>query len=138
MFQLDERLAADTVEVARWHLCRILLMNESTYPWLILVPQREGVTEIHHLDVSDQGQLMAEIARASKVIEAVSQPDKVNVAALGNVVPQLHVHVVGRFRSDPAWPGAVWGRSDRKPYEPEAMEAMVNRLQYAIFNPLGE
>src|SRR5215468_10767369 len=107
-FTLHERLAADTVEIARWPLSLVLLMNAQQWPWLILVPQRRGLRDFHHLALADHAQLMSEIAQASQVLERLFQPDKINVAALGNIVPQLHIHVVCRHVSDPAWPRPVW------------------------------
>jgi diadenosine tetraphosphate (Ap4A) HIT family hydrolase len=108
-FQLHGQLAKDTVEVARWELSRVLLTNDSTYPWLILVPERVGLRDFHHLAPADLPVMTGEILRASKALESAFQPDKMNVAALGNQVPQLHVHVIARFIGDPAWPGPVWG-----------------------------
>ncbi len=109
MFELHERLAADTAEVADWPLCRVLLMNDSSYPWLVLVPRRKGVSEVHELDGGDRAQLMEEIAEASRRLQYLTNAHKMNVAALGNVVPQLHVHVVARSTEDAAWPRPVWG-----------------------------
>lgn len=108
-FALHPRLAADTVEVTRLLLCRVLLMKDRRFPWLLLVPERDGVREIAELPPVDRAELIEEIARASDVLTRLFQPDKLNVGALGNVVPQLHVHVLARFSTDPAWPGPVWG-----------------------------
>lgn len=112
-FALDPRLAADTVEVGDLALCRVLLMDDARFPWLILVPRRPDVSEITDLSEADAAALWREVRIATGVMQALSKPDKVNVGALGNVVAQLHVHVVGRFRSDPAWPGPVWGFESR-------------------------
>lgn len=132
MFQLHERLAADTAQVTELSLCRVLAMRDARYPWLILVPERTGVTEIHHLAPADRLNLMAEIVQASEVVERLYRPDKINVGALGNLVPQLHVHIIGRRRDDPAWPGPVWGQGQPEPYERDALEAMLSRLQAAF------
>lgn len=132
MFRLHERLAADTVEVTRWPLCRVLLMNDRTYPWLILVPQRAGVREIHHLSAADRARLTEEAAAAARVLEAEWAADKINVAALGNVVPQLHVHVIARFRSDPAWPRPVWGAVPPEAYDEAALATILARLRPAL------
>lgn len=105
MFTLDDRLSTDTVEIARWTLCRVLLMNDRTYPWLILVPQREGVSEIHELSAADRLRLMEESSCAAQRLQLFTAADKMNVAALGNIVRQLHIHVIARFDDDPAWPG---------------------------------
>ncbi len=115
-FTLHPTLARDTVEVTRLPLCRALLMNDRRFPWLILVPEREAVREIHQLSPADRTALVEEIARASEALERLFQPDKLNVGALGNIVPQLHVHVVARSAGDPAWPGPVWGSGTAAPY----------------------
>ncbi|MEA1831667.1 HIT domain-containing protein [Methylobacterium durans] len=126
-FTLDPRLAADTVPVGDLALSSVLLMDDARFPWLILVPRRGGASEITDLGADDSSLLWEEIRLATGVMQALSRPDKVNVAALGNVVAQLHVHVVGRFRSDPAWPGPVWGQGERKPYPPHARAQLVER-----------
>lgn len=126
-FSLDPRLASDTTHVGDLALCRVLLMDDARFPWLILVPRREGVSEITDLSDEDASALMEEIRVSVGVMQALSKPDKVNVAALGNVVAQLHVHVVGRFRSDPAWPGPVWGHGTHAPYPPHARAQLVER-----------
>ena len=126
-FSLDPRLASDTTHVGDLALCRVLLMDDARFPWLILVPRREGASEITDLTDVDASALMEEIRVSVGVMQALSKPDKVNVAALGNVVAQLHVHVVGRFRSDPAWPGPVWGHGTRAPYPPHARAQLVER-----------
>jgi len=126
-FTLDPRLAADTVEVGDLALCRVLLMDDARFPWLILVPRRPDVSEITALSEADADGLWREVRIAARVMQALSNPDKINVGALGNVVAQLHVHVVGRFRSDPAWPGPVWGFETRKPYPPHARAQLLER-----------
>ena len=104
MFELHPRLAADTREVTRLSLCRVLLMNDRRFPWLILVPARADIREIHQLSAPDRATLVEEIATVAQAMETLHKADKMNVAALGNQVPQLHVHVIARFTSDPAWP----------------------------------
>jgi diadenosine tetraphosphate (Ap4A) HIT family hydrolase len=126
-FVLDPRLAADTIPIAALPLSAALLMRDANYPWLILVPRRAGVSEIVDLDAADRVALIEEIARASAALRSVVQPEKLNVGALGNVVPQLHVHVVARRRGDPAWPGPVWGRA-RVPYPAGAAETLAAAL----------
>lgn len=116
-FALDPRLAEDTVPVYSWELCLVRLMNERAYPWLVLIPRRAAAHEIHDLNAADRAQLMVEVNRASQALAEIYRPDKINVAALGNLVPQLHVHVIGRTRSDPAWPDPVWGKQPRTPYD---------------------
>ena len=132
MFQLHPRLAADTVAIADWPLCRVLMMNDSVWPWLILVPRRADISEIHTLDTHDRATLMEEIARASRQLQRCSGADKINVAALGNVVAQLHVHVIARFRDDPAWPRPVFGVQPATPYGTAELAAQVERLRHAL------
>jgi diadenosine tetraphosphate (Ap4A) HIT family hydrolase len=126
-FTLDPRLDADTSHVGDLALCSVLLMDDARFPWLILVPRRAGVSELTDLADADARALMDELRLATGVMLALAKPDKVNVGALGNMVPQLHVHVVGRFRSDPAWPGPVWGHGTRMPYPPHAAAALAER-----------
>jgi diadenosine tetraphosphate (Ap4A) HIT family hydrolase len=121
VFSLHEKLAADTVPLGRFPLSLLLLMNDATYPWCILVPAREGITEIHHLAPADRARLLAESCHLAAHLERVFAPHKLNVAALGNVVPQLHLHHVVRYRHDPAWPHPVWGRLPAAPYAPGAL-----------------
>lgn len=127
-FTLDPRLAADTVPVGDLALSSVLLMDDARFPWLILVPQRAGASELTDLAGEDARVLMDEVRIAVGVMHALAEPDKVNVGALGNVVAQLHVHVVGRFLSDPAWPGPVWGHGTRAPYPLHARAQMIERI----------
>lgn len=127
VFEIDSRLAADTIPVGDLVLSSVLLMDDARFPWFILVPRRAGASELTDLFAEDAATLMDEIRIATRVMQDLARPDKVNVAALGNVVPQLHVHVVGRFRSDPAWPGPVWGHGSRSPYPAHAAAALVER-----------
>ncbi len=117
-FDLHPQLAADGLFLADWPLCRVLRMNDRTYPWLILVPRIGGIREIIDLEASEQQILMQEIARASEALKRLRRPHKINVAALGNMVPQLHVHVIGRDEGDPAWPKPVWGVVPADPFPP--------------------
>ena len=126
-FALDPRLAADTIPVGDLALSSVLLMNDARFPWFILVPRVPDAAEVTDLSEADAARLMTEIRLATGVMLELAKPDKVNVAALGNVVSQLHVHVVGRFRSDPAWPGPVWGVGTRQPYPPHAAAQLVER-----------
>lgn len=131
-FALDDRLAADTVEVVRWPLCRVLLNRDATYPWLILVPARPALRDLDDVAAADRPALFAEIDRASKALKALFAPDKINVAALGNVVAQLHVHVIARRHDDPAWPNPVWNAASRRDYAPDALAATCRRLADAL------
>ena len=128
-FALDSRLAAATLPVGDLALSSVLLQNDSRFPWLVLVPRREGVVELTDLGDADYRTLADEIRLATRVMLDLAKPDKVNVAAIGNIVPQMHVHVVGRFRSDPAWPGPVWGFGTPAPYPHHAAAALVERAQ---------
>lgn len=129
MFTLHPRLAADTVPVVEWPLCRVLLMNDANYPWLILVPEVPGAVDLHDLDTGQGQELMREIRQASRALGKLAGAYKINVAALGNVVPQLHVHVIARFEEDPAWPRPVWGAVPPRPYEDADLDAMLARLR---------
>ncbi|MDO7667118.1 MAG: HIT domain-containing protein, partial [Pseudomonadota bacterium] len=107
LFTLDPRLQQDTLEIAEFSLCKVLLMNDARYPWVILVPKITGLTEIFQLDDAGQQQLMVESNFVAKKLKQVIQADKMNVAALGNVVSQLHIHHVARFTQDDSWPAPV-------------------------------
>ncbi len=126
-FEMDARLSADTIPVGDLALSSVLLMDDARFPWFILVPRRAGASELTDLPDEDAATLMREIRIATRVMLDLAKPDKVNVGALGNVVAQLHVHVVGRFRSDPAWPGPVWGHGTRTPYPDHAATALIER-----------
>ena len=134
-FTLHPTLARDTVEVTRLPLCRVLLMNDRRFPWLILVPERDPVREIHQLSPADRGALIEEIALGSGALERLFHPDKLNVGALGNVVPQLHVHVVARAVGDSAWPGPVWGSGAAVPYAEGEIAEVRARLEAALAPP---
>lgn len=128
MFKLDSRLQQDTLDFGSFPLCRLLLLNDSNYPWFILVPQRDNLREIHHMKVVDQQQLWFESTQLSLWMEHFFNFDKLNIAALGNVVSQLHLHHVGRKVGDPAWPGPVWGHSPAVPWD----EGEIARLQQGV------
>jgi diadenosine tetraphosphate (Ap4A) HIT family hydrolase len=130
-FALDPRLAADTLAVAAHELSDVRLMNDARFPWLILVPRRPGAAEIIDLADGDRALLTEEIARASRALQATTRCDKLNVGALGNVVRQLHVHVVARFAGDAAWPGPVWGSGKPVPYEAAEGKRLVAALKTA-------
>lgn len=127
-FDLDPRLAADTAPVCDLDLCAVRLMNDARFAWLILVPRRAGAVEITNLSEDDRMLLMAEMCRAADALRAVAPCDKLNVGALGNLVPQLHIHIVARVEGDAAWPGPVWGSGAAKPYD----EGWLTRLAGAI------
>ncbi|MGH8457490.1 MAG: HIT domain-containing protein [Stenotrophobium sp.] len=131
-FELHPRLAADTVTVNELPLSRLLLMNDSQYPWCILVPRREGLREIYELSEADQLQLWRESAQLSRALMAEFRGDKLNVAALGNMVPQLHVHHIVRFAGDAAWPAPVWGRLPAQAYEAAALAQRIEAIRRAV------
>ena len=130
-FVLDAKLQADTIDVTTLPLCVVRLMNDRRFPWLILVPARSGVTEIVDLEAADRALLIEEIALVSGVMRDLFRPTKLNVGALGNVVPQLHVHVIARFASDNAWPGPVWGTSSER-YRPDEIDRTLAPLRYRL------
>lgn len=135
-FELNARLAADTVSVGDLPLCRVLLMRNRLFPWLILVPRRVGAVEIHRLSAADQLQLTQETSAAAQVLEQMFLPDKINTGALGNVVSQLHIHVIARRRTDPAWPGPVWGSGHAADYAEGEAERLAAAI-WAELAPLG-
>ena len=124
-FVLDDRLARDTFVIGDLPLCRALLMNDSRWPWLILVPRREGLVELIDLELVDQTQLMEEAGRASRFLKTHARADKINVGALGNVVRQLHLHIVARVIGDRAWPGPIWGHGAAAPYKDTTAQALI-------------
>lgn len=127
-FTLHPRLEADTAFVADGPLSRLLLMNDARYPWLILVPRHTGLVELTDLSPPDRATLMDEIARAAQTLKHLTSAAKLNVGALGNLVPQLHVHIVARNPGDPAWPGPVWGHSPAVPYDDAARARFIARF----------
>lgn len=129
MFELDPRLQADTWVLGDFPLCRLLLSKDANYPWLILVPRRAATTEIFELTEAEQAQLAVETAKLAEGMKPALKADKINVAALGNVVAQLHVHVIARYVADPAWPGPVWGKVPAVEYRPEQLDALKDTLR---------
>ena len=131
-FSLHPQLAADTVPVGDLTLCRVLLANDANYPWAILVPRLPALTEIIDLPENEQVQLLGEIASVARTLKAVTFCDKLNIAAIGNVVSQLHVHVVARRRSAAAWPKPVWGAAPATAYDPAARQRLIDALRPAL------
>ena len=129
---LHPQLAADTVPVGDLALSRVLLANDANYPWLILVPRRAGIAELIDLVDKDRLQLMAETDSAARALKAITECEKLNVAALGNVVAQLHVHVIGRRHSDKAWPKPVWGAAPATAYNPAVRDGFIAALRRAL------
>jgi diadenosine tetraphosphate (Ap4A) HIT family hydrolase len=134
-WSLHPQLAADTVSVCDLALSRLLAMNDANFPWLILVPRRARVSEIIDLG-SEQAVLMNEISLVSRALKDETRCDKLNVAAIGNVVPQLHIHVVARRKDDAAWPKPVWGAVPRLAYETDAMERFIGAIRGRLASSL--
>lgn len=131
-FTLDPRLAADTHPIGDALLSRVLLMDDARFPWLILVPRIAGARELFDLDAADRATLLTELDGVGRALESLLRPDKTNIAALGNVVSQLHVHVIARYTTDAAWPQPVWGRGTPVRYEPAALAERVGALREAL------
>jgi diadenosine tetraphosphate (Ap4A) HIT family hydrolase len=127
-FDLHPRLEADTAFVADWRLSRVLVMNDARYRWLVLVPRRADAVELFDLKAADRARLMEEVSAAGRMLRDLTGAAKINVGALGNLVPQLHVHVVARSLGDPAWPGPVWGHSPAVPYDAAARDDFIRQL----------
>lgn len=136
MFTLHNQLAKDCVPLGDFRLCRALLMNDAQYPWVILVPRRDDVAELFQLSRIDQQSLLEEVSSVAAALAGHFSADKMNVAALGNVVPQLHLHIIVRFREDVAWPRPVWGVQPVQPYAEDALHERLQELE-ALLVPLG-
>jgi diadenosine tetraphosphate (Ap4A) HIT family hydrolase len=132
MFTLDSRLQQDTLLIGDFALCRLLLMNDAQFPWFILVPRREEVSEVFQLDIADQHLLWQETTELAETLKDTFAADKMNVANLGNMVSQLHMHVIVRRRDDAAWPAPVWGKLPAQPYSAEQLAAVMDRLRMAL------
>ena len=128
MFQLHPQLEKDGIVLGQFPLCLLLAINDSQYPWFVLVPQRENIKEVYELSETDQQQFHAESLAVSKAIMQEWQGDKLNVAALGNMVPQLHVHHIVRFKEDIAWPGPIWGQHPLVAYSTQERQALIQRV----------
>ncbi len=131
-FSLHAQLAADTWTIKDLALCRVLLMNDKRYPWLILVPRRVGLRDFHEVADADKPAFQTEIDHVSAVLKTQTGAHKINVAALGNMVPQLHVHVIARFEGDAVWPKPVWGLGEAVPYPPSEVGGLIERLKKGI------
>lgn len=129
-FVLNERLASGCVEVTRFHGCRVLLKNEANFPWFIVVPEvPEGIEDLHQLDDTTFAEVMLAVRKVSRFTEAHFHPEKLNVACIGNIVRQMHIHVVGRSTDDPAWPGVVWAYEGKRKYREGEAEEIVGALR---------
>jgi diadenosine tetraphosphate (Ap4A) HIT family hydrolase len=129
IWSLHPQLEEDTVSISDLPLSRLLLSKDASYPWLILVPRRAGAIEIIDLDRDDRARLMTEIGQTSEVLKDITGCDKLNVAALGNQVPQLHVHIIARRKSDAAWPRPIWGAAPARAYDPAELEAFLGAIR---------
>ena len=136
MFELHTQLEQDCEQLGRFALCRLLLMRDANYPWCVLVPERARVTEIYQLSEADQWQLMRESATLAETMAKLFAADKMNVAALGNIVPQLHIHHIARRRDDPAWPAPVWGKLPARSYAEQELTETAAALRSAFVGHL--
>ena len=127
-FELDGRIARDSDLIATLDLCQLRIQNDSRWPWLVMVPQRADMTEIFELPEADQALLSAEVNHVAAVLKEITCATKINVGALGNIVRQLHVHVIARFEGDANWPGPIWGYGSAKPYDGAKRQALMKRL----------
>ena len=127
-FVLDQTLINDTYFVTNLSLCSVLLMNDSRYPWIIAVPRKNKIREIYELKSNEQLLLLREINLLAEIINSKFNADKINIGAIGNIVPQLHIHIVGRKENDPAWPAPVWGFSPALPYEKKNADRIIRNL----------
>lgn len=132
MTDIHPQLRQDCFVLGRFPLCHLLLMNDRQYPWFILVPDRDGISEIHQLNEEDRHLLCHESNRLAETIQTLFQPDKINIASLGNMVPQLHIHHVARFRDDACWPKPVWGQHKAVPYSNEQVSDILEQLREAL------
>ena len=131
-WSLHSRLKEDTIDIGDLPLCKVLVIKDANYPWLLLVPRREAV-EIIDLDEVEQAQLMTEVSRVARALKEITKCDKLNIAALGNVVPQLHVHVIARLTSDPAWPRPVWGVMPPLAHDAAEVQNFISALRKKIW-----
>ena len=131
-WHLHPQLADDTHPVASWPLSELRLMDDANHPWLILVPRVVEAVELVDLSPQQQAELLREIGVASRLLQSVFKPHKLNIAALGNLVPQLHLHVIARYTGDIAWPRPVWGQAAMKPYTPEALVERIATLREGL------
>ncbi|MEZ9343196.1 HIT family protein [Vibrio cyclitrophicus] len=131
-FELNPQLAKDTTLIGEFPLSLALLSKDSAVPWVILVPKRANLKELHHLPMKEQQQFLLESQAVSQALEATFQPDKLNLGALGNMVPQLHIHHIARFKDDTAWPGPVWGNTKGEQRSEEDQAAVLTRIQNVL------
>ena len=131
-FRLDERLARDSVLITNLGLCQLRLQNDSRWPWLILVPQRNNISELFELAPLDQAMLTFETNQVASALKDMTNATKINVGALGNIVRQLHVHIIARSEGDTCWPGQIWGHGTAVPYADNEKEQLMKKLTGAL------
>jgi diadenosine tetraphosphate (Ap4A) HIT family hydrolase len=131
-FQVHPRLQQDSIEIGRFNLSRLLLINDSQYPWFVLVPERIDITEIYQLSETDQQVLQQESSLLAKMLADNYHADKMNIAAIGNLVPQLHIHHIVRYKNDIAWPAPVWGKYDAVPYSKPQLEKIKTKIKILL------
>jgi diadenosine tetraphosphate (Ap4A) HIT family hydrolase len=134
MADIHPKLLEDCLIIGRFPLCHLLLMGDANYPWFILVPDRDGLSEIYQLSDADQKQLLKESSLLAECLMNVFEGDKMNIAALGNIVPQCHIHHVVRFHGDPAWPAPIWGALPSKAYTQKEVDDIFTKLKQASMN----
>ncbi|MBI5127930.1 MAG: HIT domain-containing protein [Rhodopseudomonas palustris] len=132
-WSLSPQLEKDTINVGDLPLCRVVVIKDANYPWLLLVPRRADAVEIIDLDEVEQAQLMTEISRVGRALKEITKCDKLNIAALGNVVPQLHVHIIARRSNDAAWPRPVWGVMPALAHDPAEVQQFINALRRKVW-----
>lgn len=132
-WSLHPQLTQDTIDIGDLPLCRVLVIKDANYPWLLLVPRREGAVEIIDLDEVAQAQLTTEVSRVARALKEITKCDKLNIAALGNVVPQLHVHVIARRKNDVAWPRPVWGVAPPLAHDAAEVQSFISALRRKIW-----
>lgn len=131
-FKLDDRFVRDSVFIANLGFCQLRLQNDSRWPWLVMIPQRNDITEVFELTPLDQTMLTFEMNLVAKILKEVTKAQKINVGALGNIVRQLHVHIIARNQGDASWPGPVWGHGTPQPYSDEQRDDLLERLKLAL------
>ena len=132
MAELHPQLNKDCLLIGHFPLCRLLLMQDANYPWFILVPDRDNISELYQLSAADQQQFIRESSIIARLLQDQFNADKINIAALGNIVPQLHIHHVARYKTDIAWPAPIWGKFPSKPYTQKQLDEVISKLKTSL------
>ena len=132
MAELHPQLNKDCLIIGHFPLCRLLLMQDANYPWFILVPDRDNISELYQLSAADQQQFIRESSIIARLLQDQFNADKINIAALGNIVPQLHIHHVARYKTDIAWPAPIWGKFPAKPYTQKQLDEVISKLKTSL------